>query len=43
MRERDIYYPISPEGLADRFREPTDAEQLTYGQPPDRDHDLRAQ
>src|SRR5215210_2042820 len=43
MRERDIYYPIPREGLADRLREPADAEQLLYGQPPDRDHNLRPQ
>src|SRR5918998_413824 len=43
MRERDIYYPISPERLADRLREPADAEQLPYRQPPDGHHDLRPQ
>src|SRR5919112_3935511 len=40
MRERDIYYPISPERLAYRLRESAEAEQLPYRQPPDGHHDL---
>ena len=43
MREQDIYYPILSERPADRIREPANAEQLLYGQAPDRNHDLRSQ
>ena len=43
MRERHIYYPITKNGLADRFGEPPYPEQLPHGQPPDGRHDLGPQ